>query len=843
MAYFEGVGLGPELIQAVEDMDWNTPTDVQDEAMPLILGGSDVMIAAETGSGKTGAFCLPGLQLLYEHLRGEARVDMPARTSDAAADKAGQDGAIDVRFDPAYADQIANISPDGRSVQTREQKRWGGARTNVGFLPKGKWFFEVEVQDEGLCRIGVCTQRAQRDLGTDALGFGFGGTGKAVHNRRYDDYGRMYGMGDVVGCLVDFDVKCIRFSLNGEDQGKAFGLPPQVAGEPLFPAVWLKNAQVMANFGSTPFRYPPSAAMGGTGFQSLSTAQLSETSAGQQHASSAPSGGQPADARPGARDKSGGPSPPLMLVMEPTRELAEQVSQEIEKFKKYLKEPSIKQALFIGGGEMRSNLQALQTGPHIVVGTPGVLAALIKSNKLKLNQLRLLVLDEADQLLETGNRTVMTHIHSACAGQVQVVICSATLHDPAIADLSKHLCHEPQWVDLKGKDSVPETVEHVVLEVDPRADNSWRNETFPTDGIHEHLRTPTQGFAPDVLSFAIKRRKPRLLLQVIEAFQMDQCIIFCRTQVDCDNVEKTLVAAGGGGGGFQGKVESGKENIFSCAVLHGGRRQEERQANLQAFRDGDVRFLISSDVGARGLDISGLPFIVNFTMPDKPEYYIHRVGRVGRAGNPGLAISLIATEKERVWYHDCKRQDRGRGCRQMGIKKEIAFGKYKGDGCNIWYDEPGLRKMVEQRLGLSQAGGLPVLNLSELQQGTAAILARAAAVRAQADMLSGGVESRAHVEYMSPVAERLAGLEVQAQQTFLVGVPSNLTNRWRSMLSGATPSTEVPSSSSAASAASAASASASSSQPAQPSTREAGKPPPKKKKRAGRGSRQSSDRQ
>lgn len=113
--------------------------------------------------------------------------------------------------------------------------------------------------------------------------------------------------------------------------------------------------------------------------------------------------------------------------------------------------------------------------------------------------------------------------------------------------------------------------------------------------------------------------------------------------------------------------EKGKENRYSCVVLAGMRSMEERRRNLQAFHDGDVRFLICTDVAARGIDVRGLPFVVNLTLPDRSENYIHRIGRVGRAERMGLAVSLVATAKERVWYHKCNRKDRGRGCRNTKL--------------------------------------------------------------------------------------------------------------------------------------------------------------------------------
>merc|ERR1711871_236710 len=120
-----------------------------------------------------------------------------------------------------------------------------------------------------------------------------------------------------------------------------------------------------------------------------------------------------------------------------------------------------------------------------------------------------------------------------------------------------------------------------------------------------------------------------------------------------------------------GKGESGKENPYSCVVLAGARNQRERQANLESFKEGDVRFLICTDVAARGLDIAGLPFVIQMTIPDDIENYIHRIGRCGRADRMGLAISLVATEREKVWYHKCPSRGKA-GCENT--KLTIPFG-------------------------------------------------------------------------------------------------------------------------------------------------------------------------
>merc|ERR1719188_1162578 len=219
---------------------------------------------------------------------------------------------------------------------------------------------------------------------------------------------------------------------------------------------------------------------------------------------------------------------------------------------------------------------------------------------------------------------------------------------------------------------------------------------------------------PDALnnSQRIKELKPRYMVKMADLFNMSQCLVFCRTNVDCNNFEDYLNRLGDCKG-YGGKMETGKENPYSCVVLAGMRDQNERRSNLESFKEGDVRFLVCTDVAARGIDIAGLPFVIQTTLPDDIENYIHRIGRCGRAERMGLAISIVATEKEKVWYHKCP--SRGKACTPHpgNTKLTIPFGadgklRARDDanwivdegGCTIWYDEPDLIKQVEKRIGM-----------------------------------------------------------------------------------------------------------------------------------------------
>lgn len=228
-------------------------------------------------------------------------------------------------------------------------------------------------------------------------------------------------------------------------------------------------------------------------------------------------------------------------------------------------------------------------------------------------------------------------------------------------------------------------------------------------------------------------------------------MIFCRTNVDCDNLEKFLLAAGGGGK-FKEKMETGKENPYSCCVLAGMRSMAERRQNLEAFKEGYIRFLICTDVAARGIDIANLPYMINMTLPDEPENYIHRIGRVGRADRMGLAISLVAAEdlKEKVWYHKCA--SRGKDCQRRQLVDQ--------GGCTIWINESNYLRAIEDRLHM-KVGCLstkfdlpPELALLNVEYGE--------------EVNNRSNEVNPHLELIAPTVKELAEMEMAAQNSYLL---------------------------------------------------------------------------
>ncbi|XP_057653483.1 ATP-dependent RNA helicase Ddx1 [Diorhabda carinulata] len=662
MTAFEEFGVLPEIAKALEELDWMLPTDIQAEGIPLVLGGGDVLMAAETGSGKTAAFCLPVIQIVWETIK-DIQSGKTAKEAKASLSQPWIMSTLD------RGNAIA-VSPDGKRVQSREQRDWNGVRCTRG-VKSGKWGFEATVTDEGLCRVGWSTLQASLDLGTDRNGFGFGGTGKKSNNKQFDNYGEPFGKNDVITCLLDADNGQIKFFKNGVDLGVAFCADKKIVSQGLFPAVVLKNAEMEFNFGNKQFKH--SLPDGYKPIMSATGDTLVKNTNGESGA------GQVTKLVNNA---------PQAIIIEPSRELAEQTSEQIKKFKKYLKDPEIREVLVIGGVQVKSQISQLQNeGADIIVGTPGRLEDLIQGGYLSLANCRFFILDEADGLLKQGYTKFIETLHqqmpkvTADGKRLQMIVCSATLHDFEVKKMAGKLMYFPTWVDLKGEDAVPETVHHVVVKVDPQNDKSWHNlrRHINTDGVHARDNVRPGNNSPETLSEAVKLLKGEYCLNAIDKHKMDRAIIFCRTKLDCDNLER-----------YMKQID---RNNYSCVCLHGDRKPHERKANLEMFKKNQVKFLICTDVAARGIDISGLPFIINVTLPDEKSNYVHRIGRVGRAERMGLAISLVSTVPEKVWYHGEWCPSRGKNCSNTNLVEQ--------KGCCIWYNEPQFIADIEEHLNVT----------------------------------------------------------------------------------------------------------------------------------------------
>merc|ERR1719215_2211319 len=420
-----------------------------------------------------------------------------------------------------------------------------------------------------------------------------------------------------------------------------------------------------------------------------------------------------------------GKQPPMCVILEPTRDLADQTYKCMVKFKKYLENPPVNVGLFVGGTDEKDQLRTLEKGVDIAVGTLPKIMDYIRRGKLDISHIKFLVLDEADDLQKKDDKKELSKLNSEIKSgrrdRVQTLFFSATLHTPEVTSLINELCTRPQWVDLKGKDAVPDTVHHVVYYIDPTEELKYSDTQLasrakfpdtqpPLDGIHS--KTSDSAFDKDKtkalkMSERIKKYKPKMVLKIADLFNMSQCLVFCRTNWDCANLEAYFCKLDGARN-FKGKFESGKENPYSCAVLSGQRSGKDRERALEAFKEGDVRFLIATDVAARGIDISGLPFVIQMTLSDDIENYVHRIGRCGRAERLGLCISMVATEREKVWYFKNKTKNPQSGSTKLTLPygtdgklkaEDKATWLVEENGDTIWYDEPDLIEKVEKRIG------------------------------------------------------------------------------------------------------------------------------------------------
>jgi ATP-dependent RNA helicase RhlE len=278
-----------------------------------------------------------------------------------------------------------------------------------------------------------------------------------------------------------------------------------------------------------------------------------------------------------------------VLILSPTRELAAQIEAEREALSKHL---PLRGAAIFGGVGMGPQEAAFRKGFEILVATPGRLLDHFQYDYAKLDQVEVLVLDEADRMLDMGFlpdiRRVLRHLPK---GARQTLLFSATMPKP-IMELAGELMKDPVRIDVERKQA-------------------------PATGI-------TQALFP-----VPQRRKPDLLIELLRRDEIGNVIVFCRTKHRANRLFEKLEKAG-----------------IPSARIHGNRSQAQRTRALEGFRDGEFRVLAATDIVARGIDVEALDHVVNFDVPNMPEDYIHRVGRTARAGATGEAYTFVAPEEE-----------------------------------------------------------------------------------------------------------------------------------------------------------------------------------------------------
>lgn len=280
--------------------------------------------------------------------------------------------------------------------------------------------------------------------------------------------------------------------------------------------------------------------------------------------------------------------PARALVLTPTRELAAQVHDSICTYGKYLQ---LRSTLVMGGVSMRSQVQNLRRGVDILVATPGRLEDHMVQGTLKLDTVEILVLDEADRMLDMGFLPAIRRIAAALPGARQNLMFSAT-YSSEIIKLSKGILRDPEVIEAGRRSSAADTVSHTVHPVD-------------------------------------KARKRELLGHLIAANDWHRVLVFTRMKHGAEKLANQLDRSG-----------------LRATAIHGNKSQNQRTRALRDFKSGNLRVLVATDVASRGLDIQELPHVVNYELPVDAESYVHRIGRTGRAGNTGEAVSLVCADEE-----------------------------------------------------------------------------------------------------------------------------------------------------------------------------------------------------
>ncbi len=339
--------------------------------------------------------------------------------------------------------------------------------------------------------------------------------------------------------------------------------------------------------------------------------------------------------------QSGGRRVPRALILTPTRELAAQVSDSVSTYGKHL---PLKSAVIYGGMGFVPQIQTLKRGVDIIVATPGRLLDHHRQGTVDLSQIEILVLDECDRMLDMGFIHDIRKIVATMPEQRQTVMFSATF-SPAIRQLASSLLHNPVQIEVAAPNATAQHIEQIVHPVD-------------------------------------RDRKRELLSYLIGFNNWKQVLVFTRTKHGANRLAEQLASDG-----------------LKTAVIHGNKSQAARSRALSDFKQGKARILVATDVASRGIDIDQLPYVVNFDLPNVPEDYVHRIGRTGRAGNEGRAVSLVSRDEER-YLRDIERLLNRRFTRDQveGYEPTQGAAKYSQD------DSSG-ETPAPQRRGQGQARG------------------------------------------------------------------------------------------------------------------------------------------
>ncbi|KAK6589409.1 eIF4A eukaryotic translation initiation factor 4A RNA SFII helicase [Cryptosporidium xiaoi] len=282
---------------------------------------------------------------------------------------------------------------------------------------------------------------------------------------------------------------------------------------------------------------------------------------------------------------------PTVLIISPTRELAEQSEKVCTSIGDYL---DVKAHSCVGGRKLKDDIKALQGGVMIISGTPGRVHQMIEQGYLRTNKMKLLIIDEADEMFDYGFKTQIYDIYKYLPSKIQTVLVSATLPEEII-EMANKFMRNPLKILIPREEVSLDKIKQFYVEVE---EEKWKFET---------------------------------LCDLYDSLAITQSIIFCNTRTKVEWLSKRML-----------------ENHFTVSFVHGDLPQISREEVLREFREGKTRVLITTDLWGRGIDVQQVNLVVNYDIPINKELYIHRIGRSGRFGRSGIAINLVTDEDEKM---------------------------------------------------------------------------------------------------------------------------------------------------------------------------------------------------
>jgi len=279
------------------------------------------------------------------------------------------------------------------------------------------------------------------------------------------------------------------------------------------------------------------------------------------------------------------------LILSPTRELGQQIAKQLFKFTKYIPKKIFIESVY-GGAHIEEQISSLRRPTHIVVATPGRLVDLLERKAIDLSFIKTIILDEADEMLSMGFKKELDNILKFTAGKRHTWLFSATMPPEIKKIISGYMSPNVLKIEVNKNDITNRDIEHKFL-------------------------------------VCTNEEKPEVLFQFIQSQGANRGLIFCRTKAEVQSVSKKLIG-----------------RKINTDALHGDMLQKERDKVMRAFKNSKLQILVATDLAARGIDVRELAFVVHYQLPEKTEYYTHRSGRTGRAGNKGFSLSMISTKEQ-----------------------------------------------------------------------------------------------------------------------------------------------------------------------------------------------------